>query len=167
MITGVVFILAGVALMVVGFFMPSVVPQGIPSGVVWGLGLASLLTGVALSALSVYRKTSANEALVRTGMGGLKVVKDGGIPVFPIVHQVVPVSLETMKLEVERVDQDALITRDNLRVDVKAEFYIRVNPTDPDIQQAARSLGHKSVEPRSVADLVFEKLVSALRSVAA
>lgn len=34
-----------------------------------------------------------------------------------------------MKLEVERQGQDALITQDNLRVEVKAEFYIRVNLT--------------------------------------
>jgi uncharacterized membrane protein YqiK len=117
--------------------------------------------------LGVYRKAAANEALVRTGAGGAKVALNGGIAVYPFVNQVVPVSLETMKLEVERQGQDALITQDNLRVDVKAEFYIRVNPTTEDIIQAAMSLGTKSNNAREVGALVFEKLVSALRSVAA
>jgi uncharacterized membrane protein YqiK len=72
-----------------------------------------------------------------------------------------------MKLEVERKGPDALITRDNLRVDVKAEFYIKVQPEVDAILNAARSLGDKSVNAQSVAQLVFEKLVSALRSVAA
>jgi uncharacterized membrane protein YqiK len=50
----------------------------------------------------VYKRSSANQAFVRTGQGGTKVVLDRGIMVFPIFHQIVPVSLETMKLEVER-----------------------------------------------------------------
>ncbi|MBM3457416.1 MAG: hypothetical protein FJX77_02610 [Armatimonadetes bacterium] len=164
LVLGLTLILTGVAL--IG--APWVVP-GLPvhPGVLVVLGALSIIAGLVLGWFSLYRKTSANEALVRTGSGGVEVALDGGIVVFPAVHQVVPVSLETMKLEVERKDQDALITQDNLRVDVKAEFYIRVNPSKENIIQAARSLGHKSVEPRSVGELVFEKLVSALRSVAA
>ena len=170
MIVGVIFILLGIATIIAGIALPGLVPgtTPLPHGALVGLlGLIFSFLGLALSWLNLYRKTAANEALVRTGMGGSEVVLDGGIVVFPVAHQVVPVSLETMKLEVERMDQDALITQDNLRVDVKAEFYIRVNPAKEQILQAARSLGHKSVDARAVGALVFEKLVSALRSVAA
>ena len=166
MIAGVTMILVGVATIVAGG-MNLFGAAGVPGFVMYVLGGALILVGFAFTVLSVYRKTAANEALVRTGMGGARVALNGGIAVFPFAHQVVPVSLETMKLEVERMGQDALITQDNLRVDVKAEFFIRVAPNDEDILQAARSLGHKSVEPRAVGALVFEKLVSALRSVAA
>ncbi len=114
-----------------------------------------------------YIKPSANEAYVMTGMGGRRVLIDQGGLFIPIVQQMVPVSLETMKLDVERIGQDALITKDNLRVDVRAEFYIKVLPDQDDVINAARSLGEKSVNNESVASLVFEKLVSALRSVAA
>lgn len=164
LVVGLMLILVGVGLVAsptLGSALP--VPPAIP--VV--LGAVSILVGLIIGWFSLYRKTSANEALVRTGAGGVEVALDGGMVVFPVVHQVVAVSLETMKLEVERRDQDALITQDNLRVDVKAEFYIRVNPSAENIIQAARSLGHKSVEARAVGELVFEKLVSALRSVAA
>lgn len=170
MVVGVIFILLGIASIVSGLALPSLVPGTaiVPHGILVSLlGVVFIAVGMVMTWLNLYRKTAANEALVRTGMGGSEVVLDGGIIVFPVAHQVVPVSLETMKLEVERMDQDALITQDNLRVDVKAEFYIRVNPSKEQILQAARSLGHKSVDARAVGTLVFEKLVSALRSVAA
>jgi len=166
MFGGVVLVLVGALMLGASVFAPGLVPV-VPPGFAGLVGFLLIATGMILGLLNVYRKTAANEALVRTGMGGPEVVLDGGITVFPIIHQVVPVSLETMKLEVERMGQDALITQDNLRVDVKAEFFIRVNPNKEDILQAARSLGNKSIEARAVGDLVFEKLVSALRSVAA
>jgi flotillin len=134
------------------------------------LGFGAILFLVGLGAWlvkSFYVKPSANEAYVITGMGGRRVLIDGGSLYFPLVQRLVPVSLETMKLEVERAGSDALITRDNLRVDVKGEFYIKVMPEQGDVLNAARSLGVKSVNSNSVSSLVFEKLVSALRSVAA
>ncbi|MFN3649929.1 MAG: SPFH domain-containing protein [Armatimonadota bacterium] len=169
MVAGLLLILIGTITIIVGATLPTLVPgtplmNGIAVSVI---GLVLFLLGLGLTWLKLYRKTSANQALVRTGRGKAHVVIDGGIAVIPVVHEVVPVSLETMKLEVERMGQDALITQDNLRVDVKAEFYIRVNPSEEDILQAARSLGTKSIDARAVGGLVFEKLVSALRSVAA
>src|ERR687896_174480 len=85
----------------------------------------------------------------------------------PVIHQITPVSLETMRLNVERRGPHALITKDNLRVDLSAGFYIKVQANGDDILQAARSLGGRNVEPDAVSELVQEKLVSALRTVAA
>jgi len=126
-----------------------------------------IVSGVLIIIAKLYQRTSANEAFVRTGMGGRRVVLDGGAIVIPVVHKVVPVSLETMKLEVERAGEDALITRDNLRCDIRAEFYIKVQAAGDDILNASRSLGDRSINAEAVRELVFEKLVSALRSVAA
>ena len=114
-----------------------------------------------------YRKASANMAFVRTGGGGVKIIRDKGSIVFPLIHHITPVSLETMRLNVERRGPHALITRDNLRVDLSAEFYIKVEPNTDHILQAARSLGGRNVQPDAVSELVQEKLVSALRTVAA
>ncbi len=126
-----------------------------------------LLDGIVAVITKLYRKASANMAFVRTGMGGAKVYQDEGTVVFPVVHQVVNVSLETMRLNVERRGPHALITKDNLRVDLSAEFYIKVHANRDDILQAARSLGVRNVQPDAVSELVQEKLVSALRTVAA
>lgn len=131
-------------------------------------GLLLLIVGcVCLLITRLYRKASANMAFVRTGMGGVRVIRDGGTLVIPVIHQVIPVSLETMRLNVERRGPHALITRDNLRVDLSAEFYIAVKSDADNILQAARSLGSKNIQPEAVSDLVQEKLVSALRTVAA
>ncbi|MCP4247103.1 MAG: hypothetical protein GY778_08640 [bacterium] len=125
------------------------------------------LTGLVAMITKLYRKTSANQAFVKTGGRKAKVILDKGDFVIPVLHKLVEVSLETMRLDVKRVATDALITKDNLRVDINSEFYIRVQPSPEDILAAARSLGEKSVRADAVKELVGEKLVSALRAVAA
>ena len=161
----VVFFLVGVAMIAAPFFQT----MGMMAGaVLWVIGGLVLLAVAMIAIITrLYRKASANMAFVRTGMGGAKVVMDGGCNVIPVVHQVIPVSLETMRLNVERRGPQALITKDNLRVDLSAEFYIKVQPNSDDILQAARSLGGRNVQPDAVSELVQEKLVSALRTVAA
>ncbi|MEM7807463.1 MAG: SPFH domain-containing protein, partial [Planctomycetota bacterium] len=130
-------------------------------------GFVLVVTAVAAVVTRLYHKASANMAFVRTGGRGARVIKDGGAIVVPVVHEVIPVSLETMRLNVERRGPHALITKDNLRVDLSAEFYIKVQALKEDILAASRSLGDRSITPGSVSELVQEKLVSALRTVAA
>ena len=50
--------------------------------------------------MKVYTRTESNVAFVRTGMGGLKVVLDGGALVFPVIHEITPISLATMELDI-------------------------------------------------------------------
>jgi flotillin len=164
-----IFFLVGCALMIAPWFpnvMPgaSVMARAVPTGM--GLTIVIVVAIVTMIA-KLYRKASANMAFVRTGMGGVRVIRDGGTIVLPVIHHVIPVSLETMRLNVERRGPHALITRDNLRVDLSAEFYIKVEANSDHILQAARSLGGKNAQVDGVSELVQEKLVSALRTVAA
>jgi flotillin len=132
------------------------------------IGVISLLIlSILVVITKLYQKTAANESLIRTGMRGMKVIMDGGIIFVPVLHKILRISLETMRLDVIREGNDALITSDYLRADLKSEFYIKVQPEKNDIINAARSLGEKSVNAQAVKDLVFDKLVSALRTVAA
>ena len=166
--TLVLFFLIGVALLIGPLFAPDANLNWTQRAVLMGIGLLIVLFVAIVSMITkLYRKASANMAFVRTGMGGAKVVKDGGCNVIPVIHQVIPVSLETMRLNVERRGPQALITKDNLRVDLSAEFYIKVQANADDILQAARSLGARNVQADAVSELVQEKLVSALRTVAA
>jgi uncharacterized membrane protein YqiK len=138
------------------------------SALMTAAGLAvTILDGVLLVVTRLYVKTKASEAFVRTGMGGMKVIQDGGAIVIPFVHQIVHISLETLRLEVGREGPDALITNDKLRADVRAEFYVRVQPDEASVRNAARSLGDKMGNADAVRALVEDKLVSALRTVAA
>jgi uncharacterized membrane protein YqiK len=121
----------------------------------------------AISMASFFRRATADEALIRTGKGGAKVVISGGVWRIPILHEIRTISLETLRLEVNRSGQQALITKDNMRVDLTAQFYVNVPPTEDEVKDAARSLGERSLDPASVKELVEAKLDGALRSVAA
>ena len=115
----------------------------------------------------LYLRSSKERAFVRTGLGGQKVVLDGGAFVLPIVHDVIPVNMNTLRLEVARGRDKALITKDRMRVDVIAEFYVRVAAIASSVAAAAQTLGQRTMEPEQLKELVEGKFVDALRTAAA
>ena len=126
-----------------------------------------LIVGIIITILRLYKRASKEIAFVRTGFGGERVVMNGGALVLPIFHETMPVNMNTVRLAVERKNADALITLDRLRIDVKAEFYVRVRPDADALAMAAQTLGLRTMHPESLKDLVEGKFVDALRSVAA
>jgi uncharacterized membrane protein YqiK len=84
-----------------------------------------------------------------------------------VLHETIPVNMNTLRLAVERKNEQALITKDRMRVDVLAEFYVRVQPSADAIASAAQTLGMRTMHPEQLKDLVEGKFVDALRSVAA
>ncbi|AXU18597.1 flotillin [Novosphingobium sp. THN1] len=140
--------------------------QLVPIGIYAGTGLALLLV-IAFTLTRLYRRATKEVGFVRTGFGGEKVVINGGALVLPVLHETMPVNMNTVRLAVERKNTDALITLDRLRIDVKAEFYVRVRPDAGAIAMAAQTLGMRTMQPEALKDLVEGKFVDALRSVAA
>lgn len=126
--------------------------------------LAFLVVGIILSRL--YTRASKEIAFVRTGLGGQKVVKDGGRIVLPVFHEIIKVNMNTLKLEVSRSGHDSLITKDRMRVDAVAAFFVRVMPTEEGISTAAQTLGQRTLEPSALMELVEDKFVDSLRSAA-
>lgn len=122
------------------------------------------LIAIGLIFSRMYRKATKEEGFVRTGMGGQKVILDGGALVLPVLHETIPINLKTMRLEISRRDKQALITKDKYRADVTAEFFIRVDTKQAAI--AAQTLGRKTMKPEELKDLIEGKMVDALRSVA-
>ncbi|MEA2849563.1 MAG: hypothetical protein QOG78_4844, partial [Rhodospirillaceae bacterium] len=134
------------------------------------LGLVVVAIVVAIIVLLfhwLYLRSSKERAFVRTGMGGQKVVMNGGAFVLPIVHDVIPVNMNTLRLEVSRGRDKALITRDRMRVDVISEFYVRVQAMAEAIANAAQTLGQRTTQPDALKELLEGKFVDALRTVAA
>ena len=131
-----------------------------------GIILAALLI-LGLIVTRLYKRSTKEIGFVRTGFGGEKVVINGGALVLPVLHETAPVNLNTVRLAVERKNTDALITLDRLRIDVKAEFYVRVRPDRESIAIAAQTLGLRTMHPESLKELIEGKFVDALRSVAA
>lgn len=131
-----------------------------------GIGLATLLI-LGLIVTRLYHRATKEIAFVRTGFRGERVIMNGGALVLPVLHETMPVNMNTVRLAVERKNVDALITFDRLRIDVKAEFYVRVRPDAGSIAMAAQTLGLRTMNPEALKDLVEGKFVDALRSVAA
>ncbi len=131
-----------------------------------GIIIVALFT-IGLIFARLYKRASKEISFVRTGFGGQKVIMNGGALVFPVLHEIIPVNMNTLRLPVNRANEQALITRDRMRVDVVAEFYVRVQPTAEAIANAAQTLGSRTMEPQTLKDLVEGKFVDALRSVAA
>ena len=141
-------------------------PAIIEIAIIAGGGLITLLIlGLILARL--YKRASKETSFVRTGFGGEKVVMNGGALILPILHETIPVNMNTLRLAVERKNEQALITKDRMRVDVLAEFYVRVQPSADAIASAAQTLGLRTMHPEQLKDLVEGKFVDALRSVAA
>tara|TARA_B100000900_G_scaffold263656_1_gene224909 strand:- start:3879 stop:5597 length:1719 start_codon:yes stop_codon:yes gene_type:complete len=112
-----------------------------------------------------YQKSSKDIAFVRTGMFGQKIVLTGGALAIPIVHQTTPVNMNTLKLEIERKESNGIITKDKMRVDIKTDFYVRVVGDKESVSLAAQTLGARTLNPKSVQELMEGKFVSAMRSV--
>lgn len=125
------------------------------------------LAGISLIFAKLYQRASKEISFVRTGFGGQKVIVNGGALVFPVLHEIIQVNMNTLRLSVDRANEQALITRDRMRVDIVAEFYLRVQPTAEAIANAAQTLGQRTMNPEELRELVEGKFVDALRSVAA
>lgn len=134
-------------------------------GIVTGIALVGLIA-IGLIFSRLYRRSSKELAFVRTGLGGQKVVMDGGAIVLPVFHECVNINMNTLKLEVSRAGADSLITLDRLRVDAVAAFFVRVIPSVEGVANAAQTLGQRTMHPDSLKELVEDKFVDALRAAA-
>jgi len=114
-----------------------------------------------------YRKATREISVVRTGQGGQKVVLDGGCLALPFLHKVAEVNMRTSKLDIERAGPKSIITKDRLRVDVAAEFYVRVQASIEGVATAAQALAGKSFRAADLEEILEGKLVDAMLSVAA
>jgi len=115
----------------------------------------------------LYRRSSKEVSFVRTGLRGEKVVISGGAFVLPIIHNITSVGMRTLRIEVKRGGDKAFITQNRMRVEIVAEFYVRVTPSKEAVSIAAGTLGKRTMEPESLRDLVQGRFVDALGIVAA
>ncbi len=115
----------------------------------------------------LYRRSSKEIAFVRTGMGGEQVVISGGAFVLPIIHNITSVGMKTLCIEVQRNGNKSFITKNRMRAEVTAEFYVRVAPTNDAVSIAAQTLGNRTLEPDSLKELVQGRFVDGLGVVAA
>src|SRR6476646_1360235 len=114
----------------------------------------------------LYHRSSKEVSFVRTGFLGERVVINGGAFVLPFIHDYTSVNMNVLPMGIVRSRQDAVITRDRMRVDIEADFYVRVQATREAVSIAAATLGRRTMEPEQLHALLAGKFISAIRSVA-
>lgn len=129
--------------------------------------IIGLLVFIGLIMARLYKRATRETSLVKTGSGGKKVIMDGGTIVVPFLHEISKVNMKTLRLEIARVGEQSLITKDRMRVDVGVEFYVSVNATEDGISRAAQTLGDRTFHVEQLREMIEGKLVDGLRAVAA
>ena len=139
----------------------------IPSFVLIALTIIVLFLFIGLVMARLYKRATRETSLVKTGSGGRKVIMDGGAIVVPFLHEISKVNMKTLRLEVSRANEQSLITKDRMRVDVGVEFYVSVNATEDGISRAAQTLGDRTFHVDQLREMIEGKPVDGLRAVAA
>lgn len=115
---------------------------------------------------SFYKKIPQGKAIVRTGVGGTKVSFNKGMYVIPVLHKMEIMDISLKKVQIERMEHDGLICKDNIRADIKVAFFVRVNKSVNDVINVAQSIGCERASDISTLKDIFEaKFSEALKTV--
>ncbi|MDL2214898.1 hypothetical protein LJC00_01755 [Dysgonomonas sp. OttesenSCG-928-M03] len=115
---------------------------------------------------SFYKKIPQGKAIVRTGVGGTHVAFNKGMYVIPIFHKMEIMDISLKKVQIERMEHDGLICKDNIRADIKVAFFVRVNKSVNDVINVAQSIGTSRASDVSTLNDIFEaKFSEALKTV--
>lgn len=113
----------------------------------------------------MYRKAKQGEALVKTGVGGIKVSFNGMI-VFPVIHRLEIMDISLKTITIERMGKDGLVCKDNMRADIKVAFFVRVNENQEAVKKVAKSVGcERASDEESLRQLFEAKFSEALKNV--
>ncbi len=131
-----------------------------------GVVIVVVVGGILALFSQFFRKVGPEEAIVRSGAGGLRAKTGKGIFVIPILHRSEVMDLSLKRIEIKRRGEAGLICKDNVRADIEVAFYVRVNNKIEDILQVAESVGCKRASEQAAMVVLFDALFSeALKTV--
>ncbi|NQV26608.1 MAG: flotillin family protein [Rhodopirellula sp.] len=131
-----------------------------------GLVLLVLFAGFLTAFSRFYRKPGPEEAIVRTGVGGLTTITGRGMIVIPLIQEAHMMDLSVKRVLIARDGEDGLICQDNMRADIKVTFFIRVNNQPEDIKTVAETIGPRRASEQNKLEELFEaKFSEALKTV--
>jgi uncharacterized membrane protein YqiK len=131
-----------------------------------GIIVAILLIAAALFLLFFERATK-EISIIRTGFGGEKIIMDNGGFIFPVLHDKLIINMNVVKFIVAREKKEAFITKNKLRVDIIAEFSLRVTPEPASISLAGQTLGEKTMKIKELQEQFDASCAEALREACA
>jgi uncharacterized membrane protein YqiK len=113
-----------------------------------------------------YKKIPQGKAIVRSGVGGTKVAFNKGMYVIPVFHKMEIMDISVKKIEINRMQGDGLICKDNIRADIKVAFFVRVNKSVDDVINVAQNLGcDRASDPETLKSIFEAKFSEALKTV--
>lgn len=127
-----------------------------------------LVVMVALLAMVVRRLRTPvrGTVLILKGSGPARVVRER-VLILPVVHEVEVLDVAVHTLEVERRGREGLLCRDNIRVDARAAFQVRVNATDEDVLKVAETVGcARAGDHAALVELFADRFAGALQAAA-
>jgi flotillin len=129
-------------------------------------GIAFILFIVLFAFASFYKKIPQGKAIVRTGVGGGKVAFNKGMYVIPILHKMEIMDISVKKLQIDRLEHEGLICKDNIRADIKVAFFVRVNKNIDDVLNVAQIIGtDRASDVDTLRNLFEAKFSEALKTV--
>ena len=132
-----------------------------------GIGVILFIIIVYFAIIAMfYKKIPQGQALVRTGFKGTKVATDKGLYVVPVFHRVEIMDISVKKIQIERLGNEGLICKDNMRADIKVAFFVRVNNEIEYIKRVAQTIGcARASDIETLEDLFEAKFSEALKTV--
>lgn len=125
-----------------------------------------IIIGLLVLIARAHHKVPQGRALIRTGIGGAKVVYDSGMFVIPIFHRVEEMDISLKTIEVHRSGEAGLVCKDNLRADIKVVFFVRVIKDEKRILEVAQTIGCARASAQETLNSLFDaKFSEALKTV--
>ncbi len=133
-------------------------------GIVIGV-LAAVAILMAVVYSSLYKKVPQGKALVISTTKAV-VVSFTGRLVVPIIHKAEIMDTSVKTIEIDRRATEGLICRDNIRADIKVNFFVRVNKAEEDVIKVAQSIGvERASSQETLEELFVAKFSEALKTV--
>lgn len=121
------------------------------------------VAGIVMSRL--YRKVPQGKALVVSTTNKVIVTFTGQI-VVPVIHRAEMMDISVKTIEIDRRSTEGLICEDNIRADIKVNFFVRVNKAEEDVVKVAQAIGCERASERETLEILFAaKFSEALKTV--
>ncbi|MGW4163441.1 flotillin family protein [Streptomyces sp. NPDC004788] len=113
----------------------------------------------------LFRKVEQGKALIVSKMRKVDVTFTGQV-VLPVLHKAEVLDISVKTITISRTGRDGLICRDNIRADIRIEFFVRVNKTVEDVIKVAQAIGTARASDESALQEFFNaKFSEALKTV--
>lgn len=127
--------------------------------------IAFIMIGMIAAIASFYKKPKMGEAIIRTGIGGAQVAFEKGILVVPVAHNMEIINLTTTTIRVDLSNENALISKDHKKVDVKLNFMLRINLEASSILTVANAVGcERSFDQKALNEMFGGKFAEAVKT---